>query len=194
MGKNILMIISGPAGSGKNTVAERLMEEFPNVERVLTSTSRPPRGQERDGADYNFLSPEEFEKKIKAGEFYEYAKIHERYYGTSKKSISDAFSKGGDLLLIIDVQGAKTWKKIAENNPELSGRLVTIFIVPPSLDELRSRLQGRGTETEAEIERRMKTAEDELLQTKYFDALIYSKSRDEDYAALKKIYMHAKIS
>ena len=137
---------------------------------------------------------EYFKQKIKAGEFYEYAKIHERYYGTSKKSISDAFSKGGDLLLIIDVQGAKTWKKIAENNPELSGRLVTIFIVPPSLDELRSRLQGRGTETEAEIERRMKTAEDELLQTKYFDALIYSKSRDEDYAALKKIYMHAKIS
>ena len=194
MKKSVLLIISGPAGSGKNTVAERLMSEFPGVKRVVTSTSRPPRGRELDGIDYNFLSTEEFARNIELGNFYEYAKVHDRYYGTPKKSITDAFAKGGDLVLIIDVQGAKTWKKIAEENPELSENLITVFIAPPSIEELRSRLRGRGTESEDEIERRMKTAENELQQADSFDFLINSKSRDEDYAALGKIYLDAKNS
>lgn len=117
----------------KNTVAERLMSEFPGVKRVVTSTSRPPRGRELDGIDYNFLSTEEFARNIELGNFYEYAKVHDRYYGTPKKSITDAFAKGGDLVLIIDVQGAKTWKKIAEENPELSENLITVFIAPHQL-------------------------------------------------------------
>ena len=147
-----------------------------------------------DGIDYNFLSTEEFARNIELGNFYEYAKVHDRYYGTPKKSITDAFAKGGDLVLIIDVQGAKTWKKIAEENPELSENLITVFIAPPSIEELRSRLRGRGTESEDEIERRMKTAENELQQADSFDFLINSKSRDEDYAALRKIYLDAKNS
>lgn len=190
--KNIVMIISGPAGSGKNTVSERLMEEFPNVKRVVTSTSRPPRGKEIDGIDYHFLSAEQFEKAIADGDFYEYAKVHDRYYGTSKKAVRDSLAAGNDLILIIDVQGAAAWKKIAAENGEIAEKLTSIFIAPNSIDELRSRLKGRATESEADIERRMKTAVDEFRQADNFDRRIESKSKDEDYAALKKIYLNLK--
>jgi guanylate kinase len=190
--KNVIMIISGPAGSGKNTVAERLMAEFPQVKRVITTTSRPPRGQEVDGVDYHFFSPEQFEKDIADGKFYEYAKVHDRYYGTSKKAVLDSLANGDDLILIIDVQGANSWKKIAENNPEIAEKLTTIFVAPDSIDELRARLRGRATESEEDIERRMRTAIDEFKQADKFDKKIDSKTKDEDYSALKKIYLEIK--
>lgn len=190
--KNIILIISGPAGSGKNTVAERLISEFGNVKRVITSTSRPPRGAEIDGVDYRFLSPEAFEKAIANGEFYEYAKVHDRYYGTSKKAVRDSLAAGNDLILIIDVQGADTWRKIASQNPEIAERLTSVFVAPDSIDELRRRLVGRATESKSDIDRRMKTAVDELKQADKFDRRIESKTKDEDYAALKKIYLELK--
>lgn len=190
--KNIILIISGPAGSGKNTVAERLISEFGNVKRVITSTSRPPRGAEVDGVDYHFLSPEAFEKAIANGEFYEYAKVHDRYYGTSKKAIHDSLAAGNDLILIIDVQGADTWRKIAAQNPEIAEKLTSVFVAPDSIDELRKRLIGRATESESDIDRRMKTAVDEFKQADKFDRRIESKTKDEDYAALKKIYLELK--
>lgn len=191
-GKNIILIISGPAGSGKNTVAERLISEFGNVKRVITSTSRPPRGEEIDGVDYHFLSPEAFEKAIANGEFYEYAKVHDRYYGTSKKAVHDSLAAGNDLILIIDVQGADTWRKIAAQNPEIAERLTSVFVAPDSIAELRKRLVSRATESEADIDRRMKTAVDEFKQADKFDRRIESKTKDEDYAALKKIYLELK--
>lgn len=190
--KSVMLIISGPAGSGKNTVAERLMGEFPQIRRVVTSTSRPPRGAEKDGEDYHFLSPQSFERAIEKGEFFEYAKVHGRYYGTSKKAVYDAFGKGDDLILIIDVQGAKTWRGIAKSDAELGKKITFVFIAPASPEELKRRLAGRGTETEEEIERRLKTAVSEYAAADMFDKKIDSKSKDEDYAALKKIYIEAK--
>jgi len=187
---NLLLVISGPAGSGKNTVSERLMAEFSTVSRVITSTSRPPRGSEKDGIDYHFLTKDEFEKSIKNGDFYEYAQVHDRYYGTSKKAIND--TKTDDLILIIDVQGAATWREIAKEHPEIGSRLTTIFIAPDCEDELRKRLVGRNTESQEEIDRRMKTAVEEFKQADKFDIKILSKSKNEDYAELRKIYLDLK--
>ena len=193
--KSILLIISGPAGSGKNTVAERLMSAFPSsIERVITSTSRPPRGQEKDGLDYHFLSKEEFEKGIARGDFYDYAKVHDRYYGTSKSAVRKAWENDKDLILIIDVQGAKTWKKIAESDGELAQRMLRVFIAPASIAELRERLAGRGTESQSEIDRRMLTAESELKSADEFDARINSTTREADFEALKNIYLAKKAS
>ena len=187
---NLLLIISGPAGSGKNTVSERLMAEFPDVKRVITSTSRQPRGAEKDGVDYHFLSKEEFERGIENGDFYEYAKVHDRYYGTSKNAIND--TQGGDKILIIDVQGAATWRKIAQENPQIKSRLTTIFVAPDNEQELRKRLLGRNTESQEEIDRRMQTAIEEFKQADKFDIRIQSKSKDEDYNALREIYLNLK--
>ncbi len=188
-----LIIVSGPAGSGKNTVCERLMENFPSVRRIITSTSRPPRGTEQDGIDYNFFSREEFEKLISENALYEYALVHGNYYGTLKSTIDDGFKTGSDLILIIDVQGAHTWMgRISDENPDLKSRIVSIFIMPPSIEELKKRLHTRGTEDESQIERRMHTAMDEMKRADEFDFVINSKSKDEDYAALKDIYLKVK--
>lgn len=187
-----MLIISGPAGSGKNTVSERLMSEFPQIKRVVTSTSRPPRGAEKDGVDYHFLSPENFVKGIENGDFFEYAKVHDRYYGTSKKAVYEALEKGDDLILIIDVQGAATWRKIAAADKSIGDKTTFVFIAPASVAELRKRLVGRATESDAEIERRLQTAISEYAAADNFDKKIDSKTRDDDYRALREIYLEAK--
>ena len=192
MKNSIMLIISGPAGSGKNTVAERLMDEFPQIERVVTTTSRPPRGAEKNGIDYNFITFDQFESAIERGEFFEYAKVHDRYYGTSKKAVYDALNDGKDLILIIDVQGANTWRKIAESDNALGNRITFVFVAPESVEELRRRLVGRATESGEEIERRLKTALYEYESAQLFENRIVSKSREEDYQRLKQIYLSAK--
>ena len=192
MKNSVMLIISGPAGSGKNTVSERLISEFPQIKRVVTSTSRPPRGAEKDGVDYHFLSPENFVKGIENGDFFEYAKVHDRYYGTSKKAVYEALEKGDDLILIIDVQGAATWRKIAAADKSIGDKTTFVFIAPASVAELRKRLVGRATESDAEIERRLQTAISEYAAADNFDKKIDSKTRDDDYRALREIYLEAK--
>ncbi|PWM29678.1 MAG: guanylate kinase [Verrucomicrobia bacterium] len=191
--KGLILVISGPAGSGKNTVAERLIAHSNGkIRRAITTTSRPPRGSEKEGVDYYFLSAQDFEKAIENGDFYEYAKVHDRYYGTSRREILGLLESGKDIVLIIDVQGAQTWREIASREPLIGERLHSVFIRPPSIDELRRRLANRGTESEVDIERRMKTAQEELRRDAEFEFVIDSGSRDDDFKKLSDIYSKLK--
>lgn len=182
-----LLIVSGPAGSGKNTVCERLIAERQSAARAITTTTRAPRDGERDGVDYYFTTPEAFERGIKNGDFYEWAKVHGRYYGTTKREILDKLSSGKNVILIIDVQGAKTWREAAKSDERIAGRVNSVFIKPASLDVIRERMALRGDSAE-EIEKRLQTAKTELGHEKYFDRSIISASRDEDFANMCAIY------
>jgi guanylate kinase len=187
-----LIIVSGPAGSGKTTVCDRMLAEVPSVERVVTSTTRKPRGGELDTVDYYFFDHDTFNAKIAAGEFYEYAHVHSNLYGTLKREVQDKLASGTDLLLNIDVQGAAQMRETAQQDPLLKGNIITVFIMPPSVEELESRLRGRGTDAEDEVQRRMQVALDEMKQSTHYDHTILSGTRDEDFAALNEIYLAAK--
>lgn len=188
----LLFIVSGPAGSGKTTVCDRMLAEEPGVQRVVTSTTRPPREGERHRLDYYFFDRETFDAKVEAGEFYEYAHVHTNRYGTLKSEIHDKLTAGTDLLLNIDVQGAATFRDAGREDPLLQGKVVTIFIMPPSMDELESRLRQRSTDDEDEIQRRLRVARDEIQQHALYDHCILSGTRFEDFEAIRKIYREEK--
>ncbi len=192
MKSGLLIIVSGPAGSGKTTLCDRMLSEIPAIERVVTSTTRKPRGGEVDTVDYYFFDHDTFKSKIEAGEFYEYAHVHNNLYGTLKSEVQDKLTAGTDLLLNIDVQGAAQMRETAQNDPLLKGKVITVFIMPPSLEELENRLRGRGTDAEDEVQRRLKVAIAEMQQSDQYDQTILSASRDEDFSALEKIYLKAK--
>ena len=187
----ILLIVSGPAGSGKNTVCERLMSENPNIVRAITTTTRAPRDGEKEGRDYFFTTVEDFEKGIERGDFYEWATVHGRYYGTTKAEIISKLESGKDVILIIDVQGARAWREVAKSDAKIAKSLHSVFIKPQSLDVIRERMILRGDDKE-DIARRIKTAEQELLEEKHFEKKMISKTRDEDFESLKKIYAELK--
>ena len=188
----LLIIVSGPAGCGKTTLCERMLAEIPELWRVVTSTTRKPREGEKDHVDYYFFDHANFEQKIEAGHFYEYAHVHSNIYGTLKSEVQDKLAAGTDLLLNIDVQGAAQMRQTAQTDELLKGHVVTVFIMPRSLEELEQRLRGRATDAEDEIQRRMRVASDEMQQHELYDHTILSGSRGEDFRALQKIYLDAK--
>lgn len=188
----LLIIVSGPAGSGKTTLCDRMLAEVPALCRVVTSTTRKPREGERDHVDYYFFDHATFEQKIAAGHFYEYAHVHSNIYGTLKSEVQDKLAAGTDLLLNIDVQGAAQMRQTAQTDELLKGHVVTVFIMPRTLEELEQRLRGRATDAEDEIQRRMQVASDEMQQHELYDHTILSGSRDEDFLALQKIYIDEK--
>lgn len=169
-----------------------MLAEVPTVERVVTSTTRKPRGGEVDTVDYYFFDHDTFKAKVEAGEFYEHAHVHSNLYGTLKSEVHDKLAAGTDLLLNIDVQGAAQMRETANQDPLLKGNVITVFIMPPSVEELESRLRGRGTDAEDEVQRRMVVALDEMKQSVHYDQTILSGSMDEDFSALQKIYQEAK--
>jgi guanylate kinase len=191
--KNLVLIICGPAGSGKTTLCDNLRAEFPStLSRLVTTTSRAPRPGEIDGVDYHFLSSEVFEIRINEGAFIEWAKVHGRFYGSQKRHLEKLLQSGADILLNIDVQGAETLYQESLTNPILKRRLHRIFIKPLSMEQLIDRLQGRGADDEEEIKRRLHSAEEELRVANQFDHIIISGSKEEDYCALKSLYLHLK--
>ncbi len=193
--RSLLLIVAGPAGSGKTTLRERLIRTFePALQRVVTATTRPRRSGETDGVDYYFLSEEAFAEKQRDDGFYECAVVHGRYsYGAPKEEIAGKLGAGTDLIMNVDVAGAAHYRAIAATDPVLCDRLVTVFIKPRDLDQLRSRLQRRDPGRDDEIARRIRTAESEIEQWRQFDYCFISTSKSKDFQLLKAIYTAEKL-
>jgi guanylate kinase len=184
----VLIVLAGPAGSGKTTLCDRMVAEVPGFSRVVTTTTREPRPGEVNGVHYHFLTPEQFDVKIAAGAFLEWAWVHKKNrYGTLAADVLGPLSEGRSLIINVDVQGVENFRRAAEQNALLARHLATVFINVP-LAELRARMVARGQDSEAEIERRMQTAELELREAEKFSFQIHSSSREADFAALLTIW------
>jgi guanylate kinase len=158
-------VIAGPSGVGKGTIVRRLVQRLPRLRVSVSATTRPPRPAERDGVDYRFVSDEEFSRLIADGELLEWAEVFGHRYGTPAAPVREALSRGEDVVLEIDVQGAF---QVRERDP----RAVLVLIEPPSMAELERRLRERGTEDEARLAERLATAERELAERAAFDHVV----------------------
>ncbi|MED5579857.1 MAG: guanylate kinase [Nitrospinota bacterium] len=170
--KDHIFVLSSPSGGGKTTLIQRAISCFSKLTHSISATSRPPRKNEIDGVDYFFLSEEIFEKKIKKKEFAEWAEVYGNFYGTPIENIKKEFSKGNHLIMDLDVQGAMQLKNFF---PEAT----LIFIMPPSIDELKKRLTNRCTESEEEINKRLETAKIEIGQKKNYDYIVTNENIEE---------------
>lgn len=185
---SLLLILSGPAGCGKTTLCDALVASDRSVERAVTCTTRAPRPGEVDGEDYYFLSGAEFEQAVARGEFLEHAGVHGSRYGTLKSEIEGKLKRHITVVLNIDVQGAASLRTTAHSDPLLDGRLVSIFVLPPSLEVLRERMLARGADDHSSIEQRLRNAEKEMRQWSQYDYCIRSGSREEDFHQLQSIW------
>lgn len=191
----LLLVLAGPAGSGKSTLCDRLVLERPEFARVVTTTTRPPREGEIDGVHYHFFPPEEFRRRVSANEFLEWAQVHgdndRRLYGTLKSSVLEPLARGQNLVMSIDVQGVESFRHVAQGDAALRRSLTTIFI-RVERERLVARMRARAQDNEEEIARRMATAEAELREAHKFDFIIDSHTRDDDFAALLDIVGRAR--
>lgn len=185
--KGIALVISAPSGAGKTTLVQRLLREFPQFGYSISCTTRQPRQGEVDGKDYVFLSREEFEQRRAQGYFAEWAEVHGNLYGTPLAPVKDSLQRGQDVLFDIDVQGAAQLKlSLAE--------AVFVFILPPSMTELERRLRSRALDDEATIERRMTNARQEMLESRWYDALVINDDLDTAYDALRSVFVAASLA
>ena len=178
-----LFVVAAPSGAGKSSLVKALMELDGQIKPSVSHTTRPPRGQEKHGREYYFVSPPEFDAMVVAEAFVEWAHVHGQRYGTSKKAIEDRMASGGDVVLEIDFQGALQIKKIYAN-------AVLIFILPPSWEELRARLERRGEDTPEVIDLRLRNAAIEMAQAREFDFVIINELFERALFDLKAI-VHA---
>lgn len=166
-----LIVISGPSGVGKGTIRAALMAQMPDLSLSISATTRLPRSGEVEGEDYFFVSEEQFQKMIANGDFLEYANVYGNLYGTPKEFVCREIEKGTDIILEIDIQGAKKVKTA------MPGALF-IFIMPPSISELAKRLNARGKDSERSIERRLSECEHEIAQVKDYDYMVVNDDID----------------
>ncbi|WP_422089131.1 MULTISPECIES: guanylate kinase [Variovorax] len=178
-----IFVVAAPSGAGKSSLVKALMELDAAVQPSVSHTTRSPRGQEKHGREYFFASPTEFDAMIAGDGFVEWAHVHGHKYGTSKKAIEERIAQGADVILEIDFQGALQIRKTFAN-------AVMIFILPPSWEELRSRLERRGEDSAAVIETRLKNAAEEMAQAGKFDFVIINELFERALFDLKAI-VHA---
>ena len=178
-----LFVVAAPSGAGKSSLVKALMELDSRIQPAVSHTTRPPRGQEKHGREYYFVSTDEFDQMVLRDAFLEWANVHGHRYGTSRQAIEERMAHGADVILEIDFQGAINIKRIFAN-------AVLIFILPPSWDELRSRLQRRGEDAAEVIELRLKNAALEMAQAGEFDFVIMNELFERAVFDLKTI-VHA---
>lgn len=187
MSKGRLYIISAPSGAGKSTLCSMLINKYPAVRYSISYTTRAPRGNEINGKEYFFIDKDTFIKMIDNNDFLEWAEVHDNYYGTSKQQINNALNEGIDIFLDIDPQGAMQLKEKLDNIATF------IFIATPSLAELKSRLENRGTDKADNIALRLENAKKEVEYFKKYDYLIINDASNEAFKQLERIYLAEKL-
>ncbi len=179
--KAAIFVVSAPSGAGKTTLCRIALEKLAGLTYSISYTTREPRGSEKNGVDYFFITDQAFTEKIGQGFWAEWARVHDHYYGTSKRWIREKVESGTSILLDIDVQGAR---QIKESFPEAA----TVFIMPPSLAALEARLRKRGTDAAAVIQKRLETARQEMAQKDFYDHVIVNDDLDAAASRLIAIF------
>lgn len=185
--KNNLIIFTGPSGVGKGTIVKQVFSDLKNIEFSISCTTREIRPAEKDGVNYFFKTKEEFEKMIENDELLEWAEFVGNYYGTPKEFVMNTLEAGNDVFLEIEVQGAL---QVMEQYPEA----VSIFLVPPSIDELEARLRSRGTEKEEVLQKRLNKAREEMKSVGKFDYIVTNDDLDKAVSSVKALIMAARTN
>lgn len=186
----LLIVVSAPSGAGKTTLCDKLLREFNTIRYSVSCTTRAPRGQERDGVDYYFVTESDFRDRIQSGRLLEHATVHGNLYGTPREPVLASLAAGFSVLMDIDVQGAEQVRNLvgaAGREDVLRRAFVDIFIAPPSLAELRKRLEGRGEDSAATIERRMRNASGEMAESHKYRYTVVNDRLDDAFARLAEI-------
>ena len=181
------VVISGPSGVGKSTLVGNVRKVLPDLSFSVSCTTRPPRAGEADGREYYFLTPEAFEEKVQKGEFLEYAGVFNRRYGTLKSEVLSRVEQGEQVLLDIDVQGAKQIRAASGTSPELARSVHFVLIAPPSLEALETRLRGRGSENEEQLALRLGAARSELANYRLYDYVVVNDDLEQATADLAAV-------
>ena len=181
-GHGILFVVSSPSGGGKGTLIQRVLNKVPNLSYSVSFTTRAPRNGEVDGREYFFVTPEKFEQMVDANEFLEWAQVHCKFYGTGRQQVYREISQGRDIILEVDVQGAASVRALMADS-------VSIFILPPSFEVLRQRLQSRGTDSPEELDLRLRNAPTELKDYAAFQYLIVNDDADRAAEQMAAIVM-----
>jgi len=178
----MMIILSSPSGAGKTTLVKLLSEKDKNLRISISFTTRIPRNNEADGKDYFFVDEKKFNELVKDGSFYEYAKVFKNFYGTPKKQVLDYLKEGKDVLFDIDWQGTQQIKK-----QKLESKLISFFILPPSIDELKKRLSSRDSQDKAIVENRMIQFDNDLSHWKDYDYVVINTDLNNCYSEINKI-------
>ncbi len=176
-----MILVAAPSGAGKSSFVDRVVKEIPDLEDVITYTTRAMRHHEEQGHPYHFISEDEFKERRDQGFFVEWAKVHTNFYGTSMESLEATWRKNKVVIMDLDIQGVRTFKQ------KLAGSLKTVFILPPSLEELKRRIIYRDKGVPADLEVRMKNAAIEMAESASFDYKVVNEEFEESYHKFKKI-------